>query len=64
MNKEIFLKNHNKTNKRKKNHSGKHCSNLECFIRKYIIVILNQLNIKKIKLTKTILKNIITKKYL
>jgi hypothetical protein len=56
MNKENFEKNHNKKNKRKKNHSGKHCSNLECFIRKYTVVILNQLNIKKIKLTKTILK--------
>jgi hypothetical protein len=31
-------------------------------MRKYTVVILNQLNIKKIKLTKTILKKIITKK--
>jgi len=31
-------------------------------VRKYTVVILNQLNIKKIKLTKTILKKIITKK--
>jgi len=30
---------------------GKHYSNLQCFVRKTITVILNQLNIKKIKLT-------------
>jgi hypothetical protein len=31
-------------------------------VRKYTVVILNKLNIKKIKLTKTILKKFITKK--
>jgi len=31
-------------------------------VRKYIVVILNQLNIKKIKLTKIILKKFIQKK--
>jgi hypothetical protein len=29
----------------------KHCSNLQCFMRKVTAVILNQFNIKKIKLT-------------
>jgi hypothetical protein len=40
---------------------GKHCSNPQYFVRKYIVVILNQLNIKKIKWTKIILKKIIKK---
>ena len=53
MNKENFRKNHNKKNKRKKkNHAGKHYSNLQCFIRKSTVVILNQLNIKNNKIDK------------
>jgi len=36
----------------KKNHVGKHCSNLQCFMRKYAIVILNQFNIKNNKIDK------------
>jgi hypothetical protein len=36
--------------KNKKNYVGKHCSNSKCFVRKVTTVILNQLNIKKIKL--------------
>ena len=47
MNKENFGKNHNK-----KNHAGKHCSNLQCFMRKSTVVILNQLNIKNNKIDK------------
>ena len=46
---------------KKINHIGKHCSNPQCFMRKTIVVILNQLNINKIKLTKIILKKIIKK---
>ena len=37
-------------------------ANLQCFVAKYTVVILNQLNIKKIKLTKIILIKIIIKK--
>ena len=51
-----------KKKQKEKNHVEKRCSNLQCFVRKYIIVILNQLNIKKIKLTKIVLKKFITKK--
>ena len=51
MNKENFGKSHNKK-KRKKNHVGKHCSNLQCFMRKSTVVILNQLNIKNNKIDK------------
>ena len=39
----------------------KHYSNPQCFVRKTTVVILNQLNIKKIKSTKIILKKIIKK---
>jgi GTP cyclohydrolase II len=35
----------------------KHCSNPQCFVRKVTAVILNQLNIKKIKLTNNFDKN-------
>ena len=52
MNKENFRKNHNKKNERKKNHAGKHCSNLQCFMRKSTFIILNQLNIKNNKINK------------
>ena len=38
--------------KGKKNHAGKHCSNLQCFIKKSTVVILNQLNIKNNKIDK------------
>jgi glutaredoxin-related protein len=47
--------------KRKKTHVEKHYNNPQCFVRKTIVVILNQLNIKKIKSTKIILKKIIKK---
>ena len=56
-----FEKNHKKKQK-EKNHVRKHSSNLQYFVRKYIIVILNQLNIKKIKLIKIILEKIIKKR--
>jgi hypothetical protein len=36
---------------------GKHYSNPRCFVRKTTAVILNQLNIKKIKLTNNFEKN-------
>ena len=53
MNKENFGKNHNKKNrKEKKNNARKHCSNLQCFMRKFTVVILNQLNIKNHKIDK------------
>ena len=52
MNKENFGKNHNKKNKRKKNHVRKYCSNIQCFMRKSTVVILNQLNIKNNKIDK------------
>ena len=39
-------------NERKKNHTGKHCSNLQCFMEKSTVVILNQLNIKNNKIDK------------
>ena len=53
MNKENFGKNHNKKNrKEKKNNAMKHCSNLQCFMRKFTVVILNQLNIKNHKIDK------------
>ena len=51
MNKENFGKNLKK-NERKKNHAGKHCSNLQCFMRKFTVIILNQLNIKNNKIDK------------
>jgi hypothetical protein len=35
---------------------GKHCNNLQCLKKKLQSKILNQLNMKKIKSTKTILK--------
>ena len=38
--------------KGKKNHAEKHCSNLQCFMRKSTVVILNQLNIKNNKINK------------
>jgi hypothetical protein len=41
MNKENFEKNHKKKPKGKKKHAWKHCSNLECFMRKSTVVILN-----------------------
>ena len=37
--------------------------NPQCFVRKTTVVILNQFNIKKIKLTKIILEKIIKKNY-
>jgi hypothetical protein len=46
----------------KKNHVGKPCSNPQCFKEKITKLNSNQLNIKKIKSTKIILKKIITKK--
>jgi hypothetical protein len=73
----IFLKKiitQKKTQKKeKKNLVGKHYNKPQCFMRKAImfsphdlallvIVILNRLNIKKIKSTNIILKKIITKK--
>ena len=39
------------------NHLRKHCSNLQCFVRKYTTIILNQINIKK-KSIKIILTDI------
>jgi hypothetical protein len=61
-NKDNFEKNHiKKRKKRKKTYIGKHYNNPQCFARKATVVILNQLNIKKIKSTKIILgKNIKT----
>jgi glutaredoxin-related protein len=63
-NKDNFEKNHikkQKKKKRKKTYIGKHYNNPQCFARKATVVILNQLNIKKIKSTKIILeKNIKT----
>jgi len=47
---------------KKINHIEKHCNNPQHFVKKTIVVILNQLNINKIKLTKIILKKIIKKK--
>jgi len=41
----IIIKNKNKN--KKINHVGKHCSNPQCFVRKAIVVFINQLNIKK-----------------
>jgi len=65
INKDNFRKNH------KKNYLEKYCSNPQCYVRKtttlstydlalFVIIILNQLNIKK-KSTKIILKKIIKK---
>ena len=51
MNKENFRKNHKK-NQKEKNRAWKHCNNLECFMRKYTVLILNQLNIKNNKIDK------------
>jgi hypothetical protein len=45
----------------KKTHVEKHYSNPRCFVKKTTLVILNQLNIKKIKSTKIILEKIIKK---
>jgi hypothetical protein len=64
--KTILKKNHirkqrKRKRKRKKTHVEKHYNNPQCFVRKTIVVILNQLNIKKIKSTKIILKKIIKK---
>jgi hypothetical protein len=42
--------------KNKKNHVGKHCSNPWCFVRKVTAVMLNQINIKKIKSTNNFAK--------
>ena len=50
MNKENFEK--KIIMKGKKNHAGKHCSNLQCFMRKFTVIILNQLNIKNNKIDK------------
>jgi len=36
---------------------GKHCSNQQCFVRNDIVIILNQLNIKKIKSKNNFEKN-------
>jgi hypothetical protein len=54
--KKIIKKNQNKKNEKKINLVGKYCSNPQCFVKKAIIVILNQLSIKKIKLKKIILE--------
>jgi hypothetical protein len=51
-----------KIKEKKTNHVEEHCSNPQCFLRKATVVILNQLNIKKIKSTKIILEKIIKKK--
>ena len=48
--------------KGKKTHVGKHCRNLQRFMRKSKVVILNQLNIKNNKIDKDNFKKIITKK--
>jgi len=48
----FFLKTIIKKTKGKKNHTGKHCSNLYRFMRKHIVIILNQLNIKNNKINK------------
>ena len=45
-----------------KNYAGKHCNNLQCFMKKSTAVILNQFNIKNNKINKDNLKKIITKK--
>jgi len=50
-----------KKRKRKKTHVEKHYNNPQCFVRKTTVVILNQLNIKKIKSTKIIFEKIIKK---
>jgi hypothetical protein len=51
-----------KNKKTIKNHVGKHCSNLKCFKeKKNYEAKFNQLHIKKIKSTKTILKKNIKK---
>jgi hypothetical protein len=51
-----------KIKEKKTNHVEEHCNNPQCFLRKATVVILNQLNIKKIKSTKIILEKIIKKK--
>jgi hypothetical protein len=55
MNKKNFGENHKK-NKKKKKHVEKHCNNLQCFMSKSTVVILNQLNIKNNKIDKDNLK--------
>ena len=44
----IILKKIIKKQKKEKIHVGKHYNNPQCFVRKSTVVILNQLNIKKI----------------
>ena len=48
--------------KGKKNHARKHCSKLQCFMRKSIVVIFNQLNIKNNKINKDNFEKINNKK--
>ena len=52
MNKENFGKNHTKKTEKKKNRAVKHCNNLQCFMKKSTVIILNQLNIKNNKIDK------------
>ena len=52
-----------KIKEKKTNHVEEHCNNPQCFLRKATVVILNQLNIKKIKSTKIILEKIIKKNH-
>ena len=60
--KDNFRKKKHKKTKGIKTMQGNTIANLQCFVAKYTVVILNQLNIKKIKLTKIILIKIIIKK--
>jgi hypothetical protein len=46
---------------KKQNHVRKYCRNPQYFVKEAIVVILNQLNINKIKLTKIIFKKLIKK---
>jgi phosphoribulokinase len=50
INKDNFRK--YKKKRKEKKYAGKHCSNLECFMRKSTVVIFNQLNIKNNKIDK------------
>ena len=62
MNKENFGKIIKKKTNGKKHHAGKHCSKLQCFMRKFTVVIFNQLNIKNNKINKDNFEKIHNKK--
>jgi hypothetical protein len=58
---EKIIKKSKQKKQKKQNHVRKHCRNPQYFVKEAIVVILNQLNINKIKLTKIIFKKIIKK---